>query len=168
MRGTNVALVHLQMVRRIFLTSTLVIKLSWGSEWYVEQEKLATKLPRASVRACLRNHGVGWWKGGDRNQARDGREERNVKEKEGVSRPKFKRRENLARQSAAGRKKVPVRRQVLAFSLCIFDTSPTMCILTIICSLYSQYFQSNIRLCMPLIAFSAMGTAESYQSEVGD
>lgn len=61
--------------------------------------------------------------GGDGNRVRDGEEGKRGEEKGGVSRPKFKGRENLARQSAAGRKKVPVRRQALAFSLCIFDTT---------------------------------------------
>lgn len=77
-RGTPI---HLQMVRLSFLSSVFVIKLSWGTEWYVEQEKLAAKLPRACVQSSLPwpkpQRGRGWrWKPSKR---RRGRKERRRK-----------------------------------------------------------------------------------------
>lgn len=69
-----------QTVRRSFLTSAFVIKLSWGSERYVEQEKLATKLPRALCQSSLRKPQRGKEVGTkDENQVRDGMEERKRK-----------------------------------------------------------------------------------------
>lgn len=89
----------------------------------VEQEKLATKLLRAPrVRACFVCHRVEEGRVGIEWKLSKRQQRKRKKERRGVSRPKFKGRENLARQSAAGTKKVPVRGQTLVLSLYIFDT----------------------------------------------
>jgi len=53
------------------------------------------------------------------------KKEKKDKEKGSVSRPKFKGRGNLARQSVDGTKKVPMRGQTLVLSLCIFNAFST-------------------------------------------
>lgn len=120
----NVAPVHLQTVRRSFLTSAFVIKLSWGFERYVQREKLATKLPRALRQSSLRKPQRGAKEDGDGKPSKRNRQRRKeMKRKKRCIPTQIQGTRNLARQSAAGTKKVPfARTNACPPSLCIFDT----------------------------------------------
>lgn len=117
LRG-NVALIHLQTVRRSFLTSAFVIKLSWGTERQARKTRREiTKGPELASEATARGGEWGW----KLSKSWRGRKEKEKKE-EVYPDPNSRDEKTWLVNLQNGTKKVPVRGQTLVLSLCIFDT----------------------------------------------